>query len=117
MCSWGKLWTRYKKDQKAHCYFRKAWSKIRILCIPPAHKHHQRGDKPPKPPLQPNPWTYPYPMRGSSSSLLREQANKGTWLLLSLPPAAAEAPINPCLNFLLATYQFLLIMEAKKPDW
>ena len=114
MCSWGKLWTRYKKDQNPSATSEKLGAKSGYCASP---LPHQRGDKPPKPPLQPNPWTYPYPMGGSSSSPLREQASKGTWFLLSLPPAAAEAPINPCLNFLLATYQFLLIMEAKKPDW
>ena len=68
MHSWGKLWTtRYKKTKKTQPALLKSWeqkqgvaSKSRVLCMPPALTTKGVG-KTPKPPLQPDPWTHPYP--------------------------------------------------------
>ena len=36
-------------------------SKGKVLHMSPCTGQHQEVDKPPKPPLQPDPWTQPYP--------------------------------------------------------
>ena len=50
MCSWGKLWARRYPPlppAKPNCYFCKAESKSRVLCIPPAHTTTKEVDRPP----------------------------------------------------------------------
>ena len=69
MCSWGKLWTtKYRKTKKDQLLLLKSREqkqgvgrKNSILRMPPAHSPTKRVGKPPKPLLQPNPWTQPYP--------------------------------------------------------
>ena len=72
MRSWGKFWTQKRsiqRDQKTQLPLLKSLEqkqgvrrKSRVLRMPPAHTTTTRGvGKTPKPPLQPNPWTHPYP--------------------------------------------------------
>ena len=67
MHSWGKIMdSKIQKKKKpkipnCHCHFRRARSKIRVLHMPPAHTTTKGVGKTPKPPLQPNLGTHPYP--------------------------------------------------------
>ena len=79
---------RYKKTPKAQLPFLKSWeqkqrvgSKSRVLCMCPAHTTTKGVGKPPKPRLQPDPWTHPYPhpIQGTSSP----------------PPSASEQAREP----------------------
>lgn len=71
------------------------------------------ANHPPAQPPGPGPTLYPYkelalPWPGG--------ARKANCYLFSLPPAAAGAPIKPCLNFLSGLfYQFLLIKKGQEP--
>ena len=89
-----------KKKKKPKCHFWRAWSKSRVLRVPPAH-HHLRVGKWPKHHLQPHPWTHPYlhPIWGTSLPPQR-MSEQGNPCLFLLPTAAEGTPIKPCLNFL-----------------
>ena len=65
----------------------------------PLHSTTREGGKPPKPSLRPDPSTHPYPhpIKGTSSSLLREPARN--LLLVLTPPAVAGAPVKPGVPF------------------
>ena len=65
----------------------------------PLHSTTREGGKPPKPSLRPDPSTHPYPhpIKGTSSSLLREPARN--LLLVLTPPAVAGAPVKPGFPF------------------
>lgn len=74
-------------------------SKSRVLCMPSAHKATKGVGRLPKSPLWPKPWTLPsYKETACPPS---KQARKGTCCLLSLPLAAARAPIKSCLSDLI----------------
>lgn len=98
MCSWGKLWTRYKKDPKPHCYFWKAGSKAGY-CACPLHTNTTRGvtnhlSHPSS--LTPGHIPTLTPWEAALPSGYKQA--KGTWFLLSLP-CCSRAPVNLCLNF------------------
>ena len=65
----------------------------------PLNSTTREGGKPPKPSLRPDPSTHPYPhpIKGTSSSLLREPARN--LLLVLTPPAVAGAPVKPGFPF------------------
>ena len=68
MFSWGKLRTKdTKKPENPTATFEEPGAKAKgrqqrqgTAHAPCAH-HHKGMGKPPKPPLQPDPWTHPYP--------------------------------------------------------
>ena len=72
VCSWGKLWgNRYEKTKKKKKILiatseeagaeTGCWEQKQGAAHASSTQPHQRGGKPPKPPLRPNPWTHPYP--------------------------------------------------------
>ena len=91
-----------QRDQKTQLPLLKR-PKQKLGTVPaPWTQHHQRGRQttsatPPAPPGH-TPTLTPCKEPACSPNL-REQTGKGT-CLFSLPPAAAEAPVKPCLNFL-----------------
>ena len=59
---WGKLWIRRYKDTKNPTATSKELeAKAGYCACPTAHTTTKGVNKPPKPPLQPNPWTHPFP--------------------------------------------------------
>ena len=79
------------------CQFQRAESKSLLgvkagYCPFPCIKYHKMMGKPPKPPLQPDPWIHPYPHHKNhkKTSLAREQASKVTCYLFSLLQSAQE---------------------------
>ena len=56
--------------------------------------------RPPKPPFQPNPWTYPYYPAKTGTSSLPQGSKQGNLFLVLIPLCVAGAPIKLCLNFL-----------------
>ena len=101
MCSWGKLWTKYKKRPKSPTAALEEPGAKAGHCACPLHT------APPKAwadhlshPSGPTPGHTPTltPYKKQACPLLSEQASKRTCGLFLLPPAAA--PIKPCLNFL-----------------
>ena len=84
---WGKLWTKwYKKAEKPNCHFWRAWSKSRVLCMPPAPNttygvvvSHPSGHTPTL-----TLWKEPaHPPNG-------EQVSKGTCYLSTLPSCCSS---------------------------
>ena len=89
-----------QKDQKPNCHSWRAkpgyWEQKQGSMHPPSHNTAKRVGKPPKAPLQADPWSHPYPLH-------RQGASSVTPTLLTLPstpPAATGSPVKPCLNFL-----------------
>ena len=66
MCGWGKLRTiRYKKTKNPTVTSEETGA----LCMPLAHTTTKGVGKPPKPPLQPDPWTHSHPHSTKGTSL------------------------------------------------
>ena len=83
--------------------------------MPPCTLDHQKGGRPPKPPLHPHLWARPTPTLCEEPALLPPRAvSRGTGHLFLLPHAAAGPPVKPCLNFLSGLSQFLLIKEGQE---
>ena len=104
MHNWGKFWTkRYKAKKKHHptAGLLKSWKQKQGTAHSPCTQHHKGVSKPPKPPLQPDPWTHPYTSHLMNELLFPQRVSKGACYLFLFPPAAGiEAPIKPSLNFL-----------------
>ena len=76
----------------------------------PCTQHHQGEGRPSKLPLRPN---HPHPILGTSCP--PQGGIKGTCCLPSLPPAAAQAPVKPCLNSCSGLSSVSIIKESKDP--
>ena len=97
MRSGGKLRrTRYKKA-KTQLPLPRYGSKSRVLCMTPAHGTTKGVARPSKPPLRPDPPTYPHP-HPVYQPAPPPGSSKGTSYLFSLPRAVAGTSIKPCLN-------------------
>ena len=111
MCNWGKLsTTKYRKDQNKTPTATSAEPGAKAggrepkqgTAHAPLTHHHLRGGQttsatPPARPLDTPPTLTPYEEPARPASGASEQGNL---FLFSLPPAAAGAPVKPCLNFL-----------------
>ena len=100
-----------KSQEQKQCVGRES----RVLHMPPAHNTTKGVGRPPKPTLQPNPRHTPTLTPYKEPARPPGGASKGTCYLFLLPPAAAGAPIKPCLISCMASYQFLLIKEGQEP--
>ena len=107
-----------KKKQKTpppNCWISEEPEAKAGYCTHPNTQHHKEVSKPPKLPLQPDPWTHPYTSRLMNELLLPQRVSKGACYLFLLPPAAGiGAPIKPSLNFLSVSSQFLLLEEDQE---
>ena len=116
---------KVQKDQEAQRPLLKSWDKSRELGAKaeywayPLYMTTERGGKPTKPPLQPDPRTHTYPhlVQGTSLLPLSKRTSKGTCWFFSLLCAAAGIPSETLPGFLVWTQQFLLIKKAKNPGW
>ena len=87
MCSWGKLWTRYKKTKNPTTTSEELGAKAGY-CACPLHTAPPRGwanhlSHPSGPTPGPTPTLTPY-----------ASESKGNCYLFSLPPAAAGVPVK-----------------------
>lgn len=119
MCisSWSKFWTKkYKKTKNPTATSEEQkqgiGSKVGTAQAPHSTPPEGWGTNASHPFSQTPGHTYPHPIKATSLSSTQEQARETCCYLFSLPPAAAGAPIKPCLNFYLASSQFLLIKDA-----
>ena len=92
--------------------FWRAGSKEQVLCMPPAYNITEGLGKPPKPPLQPAPWTHPLPSYQIGTDLGREQARETVACFSSL---CYKDPNSFAWNSYLVSDQFLLMRKAKSP--
>ena len=101
---WSQLWkNEIQKAQKPSFHFWRAVSK----CRSPTHSTTKRMGRPPKPPLQTDPWTCPCPhsIRGTSSLLLEEQTRETVIVLTSSccsrgpSKSLPECSVWPLINF------------------
>ena len=105
--SWGKLWTRRYKEIRNPTATPEEWeqkqgarSRSRALRKPSAHTTTQGWASCLSRPCGPSPRPPPLLTLDEDPVCPWLGANKGTYHLLLLPLAAAEAPVKPCLNFL-----------------
>ena len=82
--------TRYKEIKKSNCHFWRAWSKSRLLYMPPAHNINGKA-KQINYPSSHDPWTHPYP-----HPHICEQVREP--VCSHYPPGAAEAVKKPHLK-------------------
>ena len=98
---------KIQKDQKnLKCHFRRAGSKRRGLCMPPAPRERWASHRSPTPGHTPTP---PH----TRNKLVPPQV--GTRKGDSLPTAAAGDPIKPCLNFLSGLWSISIDWEGQEP--
>ena len=110
-----------KSWEKYNCHFWRTESKSRGLCMPPTCTTLKGwGGQAPSATPRPNPWTcpYPHPIEGTSSPLLSEKVNEGTWWLLQCLYAEAGVLNKAFTEFLL---QHLIncswLRKAKNSSW
>ena len=124
-CSACRAWTvmnsKIQKGYKPTTISASAGSKSRTLPWSPAHST-KSVSRPRQPPLQPDPPHQSAPTLTSFKEPVSPHSGsqQGDLFLVrapSLPHAASQDSVKPCLNFLLGFYQLLWIKESKDPGW
>lgn len=110
MCAFtggAKLWARRYNRPKMQLLLLKSQeqkqgvrSKSRVLHRPPPHSTTKGVGKPPKPPLQLDPWTHLLPSslyKDPAHPSLRERSFKGTYYISVLIPSCSQISPNKAL--------------------
>ena len=102
MHNWSKFWTkRYKAKKKKHhptAGFLKSQKQKQGKA--PCTQHHKGMSKPPKPPLQPDPWTHPYTTFNEQASVPSESWQGSLLLVLAASCSRHRSPSKAFSEFL-----------------